>query len=217
MPAYNEGAVIASALKPLIERGFSVVVVDDGSADDTSAQARALGASVLRHVVNLGQGAALQTGIDWALAQGAALVCTYDADGQHDVKDVQALLDALNSAGADVALGSRFLGEAGAIPPLRRLVLKAAIWFTRLHTGLALTDSHNGLRAFTRRAVSQFRIRQPGMAHASEILEHIARLGLKYVEVPVTISYTSYSLKKGQSALGSVRVLLDLWVGRALR
>jgi glycosyltransferase involved in cell wall biosynthesis len=217
VPSYNEGRVIASAVSPLVARGFSVVVVDDGSADDTGAQARSAGASVLRHILNLGQGAALQTGIDFALSKGARFVCTYDGDGQHHPQDLETLLDALAAAGADAALGSRFLGGAAGMPPIRRLVLKGAIVFTRLHTGLSLTDTHNGVRAFTREGISRFRILQPRMAHASEIIEHIARLKLKFVEVPVTISYSEYSLKKGQSAFGSFRVLLDLWTERMLR
>lgn len=217
VPSYNEGSAIAAAVSPLIARGFSVVVVDDGSADDTASQAQAAGAAVLRHILNLGQGAALQTGIDFAVLRGARYVCTYDGDGQHHPQDLEALLDALISSGADVALGSRFLGRAAGMPFLRLLLLKGAILFTRLHTGLSLTDTHNGVRAFTREGVARFRILQPRMAHASEILEHIARLNLKFVEVPVTISYSAYSLKKGQSAFGSFRVLLDLWTGRMLR
>jgi glycosyltransferase involved in cell wall biosynthesis len=208
--AYNEATTIGRVVTELGRAGYQVVVVDDGSADQTRYIAAAAGAHVVTHPVNLGQGAALQTGIDYALAQGADILVTFDADGQHRVADIPVMVEALWRERADFALGSRFLGQTYNLPTLRRWVLYAATIFTRLTTGLRLTDSHNGLRALTRRGAAAIRLRQNRMAHASEILVEIAHSGLRYVEVPVTIEYTAYSLAKGQRLGDSVAILLDL-------
>jgi len=215
--AYNEAAVIARVVGDVARAGYAVVVADDGSADATAARARSAGAAVISHPFNLGQGAALQTGIDYALAHGADVVVTFDADGQHRVADIARLLDALADASADFALGSRFLGQAPALPPLRRLLLYAATAFTRLTTGLRLTDTHNGLRAMTRRGAAAIRLKQNRMAHASELLGQIAASGLRYVECAVTIEYTAYSLAKGQRMRDAVLILLDLFARRLYR
>jgi len=212
--AYNEAAVIARIVDGVRRAGYPVIVVDDGSKDDTAGVAYAAGATVVRHPFNLGQGAALQTGIDHALAQSAEIVVTFDADGQHRVADIARLCAALAEEQADFALGSRFLGQAPNLPPLRRLLLKAATLFTRLTTGLALTDTHNGLRAMTRRGAAAIRLRQNRMAHASELLSEIGKSGLRYVERPVTIEYTAYSLAKGQNMRDAVLILVDLFARR---
>jgi polyprenyl-phospho-N-acetylgalactosaminyl synthase len=208
--AFNEAAVIAPIVSELVRRGYHVVVVDDGSDDTTGQEAFAAGATLVTHPVNLGQGAALQTGIKFALQQRAAYVVTFDADGQHRPADIARLIDALIDHDAAYALGSRFLGTTRGIPPGRRLLLQAAIWLTRAMTGLRLTDTHNGLRAMTRDGANRIALRQNRMAHASEILEQIAASGLPHVEVPVTIDYTRYSLAKGQRLSDSVAILFDL-------
>jgi polyprenyl-phospho-N-acetylgalactosaminyl synthase len=214
IPAYKETATIGGVVSTLRALGYAnVCVVNDGSPDETGELARRAGAHVLDHIVNLGQGAALQTGISYALANGAAYVCTFDADGQHQPRAVRDLLDALACSGADVALGSRFLGDAGRVPGSRRLLLKAALLFTRAHAHVRVTDTHNGLRVLTRRAAQLIRIEQPQMAHASEILQKLGAAGLRYVEVPVDVEYTPYSRKKGQSGFDSVKILLDLLYG----
>ena len=208
--AYNEAAMIGRVVSELRRAGYLTVVVDDGSADATGQIAAAAGAHLVTHPLNLGQGAALQTGMGYALSRGAEVLVTFDADGQHRVADIRRLVEALARERADFALGSRFLGEAQDLPPLRRLILRAATVFTRLTTGLRLTDSHNGLRALTRQGAATIRLRQNRMAHASEILAEIARSRLPYVEVPVSIEYTAYSLAKGQRLSDSVLILLDL-------
>jgi polyprenyl-phospho-N-acetylgalactosaminyl synthase len=212
--AYNEARTIGRVVAELASLPYRVVVVDDGSADETAEIAARAGAEVLRHPINLGQGAALQTGIDYALLRGASQVVTFDADGQHRPDDIAVLLAALSAHDADFALGSRFRGAAVDLPPLRRLMLRAATVFTRLTAGLDVTDAHNGLRAMTRRGAARIRLRQNRMAHASEILHQIAASGLRYVEVPVTIQYSRYSLAKGQRASEFVVILLDLFARR---
>ena len=217
IPAYNEAAIIGRVVTDVVARGYNVAVVDDGSIDETGRRAGVAGAIVVTHPINLGQGAALQTGIQFALRQGAEIIVTFDADGQHRPADIDSLIDALTTNNADFALGSRFLGGAVAMPPSRRILLLAATWFTRLTTGLKVSDTHNGLRAMTRRGASHIKLRQNRMAHASELLDAIARSGLRYVEVPVTIEYSRYSLAKGQRLTDSLRILVDLSAQRLHR
>jgi len=208
--AYNEAGTLARVISNVESYGFRAAVVDDGSKDATYRIALANGAVAIRHPVNLGQGAALQTGIAYALTRGAQAIVTFDADGQHRASDIEVLLAALKRENADFALGSRFLGRSLRMPVTRFLLLRLATLFTRLTTGLRLTDTHNGLRAMTRKGAQAIRLRQNRMAHASEILSQIADSGLRYVEVPVTIEYTAYSLAKGQRIGDSLTILSDL-------
>jgi glycosyltransferase involved in cell wall biosynthesis len=215
--AYNEAAVIGQVIGGVRRCGYPVVVVDDGSADSSAQVAERAGALVLRHPMNLGQGAALQTGIEFAIAEGAEFIITFDADGQHRPGDIAGLIAALVDNDADFALGSRFLGSSIDLPPARCAFLRAATLFTRITTGLQVTDTHNGLRAMTRRGAGHVALRQNRMAHASELLEQIARSGLRYVEVPVMIEYNAYSLGKGQRLSDSLSILVDLSAQRLHR
>lgn len=212
VPAFNEGQVIAATLGTLRALYPTVVCVNDGSSDDTAAQASAAGVIVLTHAINLGQGAALATGISYALKaldQWKYLV-TFDSDGQHDPAEIDALVQPLASGQADVVLGSRFLGRVQGMTSSKRLLLKSAVAFTRVTSRMKVTDTHNGLRAFTRAAIERIAITQHGMAHASEILHEIHRNRLRYVEVPTTVTYTDYSKAKGQSALNAVNIVFDM-------
>lgn len=214
MPAYNEGPVIADVVRGVLAAGANLVVVDDHSSDESGDTARAAGAVVVRHPVNLGQGAALQTGLDYALRAGAQVLVTFDADGQHRVEDALRLAELVLAGRADIACGSRFLGvEAQGMPRSRRLVLRAATVFTRLTTGVPVTDAHNGLRAMSREAAGSLRITHNRMAHASEIVAQIGQRRLRYMELPVQILYTPYSLSKGQRISNSLNILGDLLLG----
>jgi glycosyltransferase involved in cell wall biosynthesis len=217
IPAYNEAPVVASVAAEVSCAGYRVAVIDDGSSDATGARAAQAGAVVVRHPINLGQGAAIQTGIAFALGEGADILVIFDADGQHRVGDIAVLLDALSTQGAHFVLGSRHLGASVNQPLSRRILLKAATWFTRLTTGLSITDTHNGLRAMTRRGAQSINLRQNRMAHASEILHQIAESGLKHVEAPVTIEYSAYSLAKGQTLGDALTILTDLFARRLHR
>ena len=216
--AYNEAKRLGNTLQMLMnslaEVSVSFVVVDDGSNDATFDVARTFPVWVLRHPINCGQGAAVQTGIDFAVSQGAHSIVTFDADGQHDPNEIPRMLEPVLSGNVDIALGSRFLERTTNVPWTRRLLLRAAILFTRLTNGLKLTDTHNGFRVFSRRAAETIRIRQPQMAHASEILDQIAKYRLSYVEVPVTIRYTAETLAKGQSSWDAFRITGHLLAGR---
>lgn len=216
--AYNEEPRLGATLAGLRARGYeNVVVVDDGSRDRTHDVALGSGVWVLRHLLNLGQGAALQTGIRFALARGAATVVTFDADGQHDPDEIARVAAPVRDGSADVALGSRFLGRADNIPVSRKLVLKGGVLFTRLFSGIRVSDTHNGFRAFSRAAVERIKITQNRMAHASEILDQVQSLGLRYVEVPVTIRYSAETMAKGQSSWNAVKIVLQLLLGRFVR
>jgi polyprenyl-phospho-N-acetylgalactosaminyl synthase len=214
--AYREAGVIGDVVRPVAQFTPHVIVVDDGSRDDTGDRARAAGATVLRHVVNRGQGAALQSGIAFALKQGADVIVTFDADGQHDPRDLPALVEPIFAGRADIALGSRFLGQAEGIPAARRAILALAVLFTRITSGVRLTDAHNGLRAFSRRAAEKLDLQLDRMAHASEIIDQLQRTKLPYVEVPVNVRYTRYSLAKGQGNGNAARVAIDYLMSKLL-
>jgi glycosyltransferase involved in cell wall biosynthesis len=206
--AFNESKVIRSVVSEVAAAGYSVVVVDDGSRDDTAAAARVPGVTVLRHAINLGQGAALQTGIEFALRRRAEYIITFDADGQHCVEDLPALLGAL--ATHDIVLGSRFLGkEIEGASKRRKAFLKTATLMSNKMSGLTLTDAHCGLRAFRASAAPKLRITQDRMAHASQLLHKIKSSGLRVTEVPVTVRYTAHSMAKGQSGFQAIRILFD--------
>lgn len=215
VPAYNEAGAVGDVVRSLRGHFPTVVCVDDGSIDATSSEARTAGATVVAHPTNLGQGAALQTGFAFALTDpDVRWVVTFDADGQHRVDDALHLLDLARAAGVDVVLGSRFLTIGQRMPFVRRIVLRAGITFTRLTTGLPLTDTHNGLRVLARRAVESMELTLVDMAHASQLLGRIARHELTYMEGPVTIDYTAYSRKRGQSNVNALNIAFDLAVER---
>ncbi|MGO9114440.1 MAG: glycosyltransferase family 2 protein [Thermoguttaceae bacterium] len=215
--AYNEHRRIGAVLDDLLQLVKNIVVVDDGSRDGTAGEVLKRPVWLARHTVNLGQGAALQTGIAFALQRHAEYVVTFDADGQHCTTDLPMLIERLTAAGADFALGSRFLGNAEGIPWSRKLMLRMAVLFTRVFSGVALTDAHNGLRAMTRRGAEHVRLTMNRMEHASEIIDQIARSGLKYVEMPVTIRYTADSLAKGQETSAALRLGVKLLLEKVIR
>jgi glycosyltransferase involved in cell wall biosynthesis len=217
IPAYNESQVIGQVLTDLCPCPYHFVVVDDGSQDATPEIVRQYPVTLLRHLTNLGQGAALQTGISYALSfPSTRYLVTFDADGQHHPEDIRRMLKACQEGNYDVALGSRFIagGRAANIRAVKQIGLKLAIALTRLTTGLNLSDTHNGLRVFTRQAATRIKITQNGMAHATEILNEIARLKLRYVEVPVSILYSAYSVSKGQSLWNGINILWDILFGK---
>lgn len=211
IPVYNEAVVIGEVVTAALARFENVVCVDDGSSDGSAAEVAKTRAHLVRHPINMGQGAALQTGIEYALRTPSALqFVTYDADGQHRLEDCMLMLAELRSGEYDVVFGSRFLDARTKLTPAKRALLRLAVRFTNATSGLVLTDAHNGLRAFNREVAAALDLQQSGMAHASEITTKIAKHRFRYTEVPVHILYTDYSRAKGQSMLNSVNILFDL-------
>ena len=211
IPMYNDEKMITKVIKDLNSKGYNnVVVVDDGSKDNGySVVKKNTKAIVTKHIVNRGQGAALQTGMEIAIDRGAKYIVHFDSDGQHDVKDLDHMLKTLIDGKYDIVLGSRFLQE-NKIPLKKRIVLKGGIVFTYILSGIWLTDVHNGLRVMTAETAKKLNLQHDRMEHASEILDKVKSLNLKYKEVPVTIHYTDYSQTKGQSISNSINIAIKL-------
>lgn len=210
IPLFNEATVIEEVVRHARQTFPHVVCVDDASTDDSAARAEAAGAVVVRHPFNLGQGAALQTGMSYLLAAtDAAYLVTFDADGQHRVEDAAAMVERARAEDLAVVFGSRFLDNRTRPGFLKKIVLKVAVWITNQQTGMRLTDAHNGLRVLRRDAAAALDLRQNRMAHATEIVLQLSRSGLPWAEHPVHIVYTDYSKAKGQSLINSVNILVD--------
>lgn len=216
VPLYNEATVISDVITATRRTFPNIVCVDDGSRDDSAALAKAAGATVVRHPLNLGQGAALQTGIEWVLRYtDARYLVTFDADGQHRVSDALAMIEKAEAEDLSFVLGSRFLTGEHQAGLLKRIVLTTVAKISSLTTGMKLTDAHNGLRVLRRDAAEQIHLHQNRMAHASEIIDQLAASKLRWAEHPVTIDYTEYSMSKGQSLLNGINILTDRFFGRS--
>ena len=211
VPAFNEAQVIGDVVADLRSVFANVVCVDDGSRDDTGGVALRSGAHVVRHPVNLGQGAAIQTGVEYARRRsGAAVFATFDADGQHRVKDVARMAQRLAQGDADIVIGTRFAGKNHTgTPPLKRVILRAAAWLSPSSRRLGLTDAHNGLRVFNRTVADHLNLTMNGMSHAGEFIKLIDENRWRAVEEPVEILYTDYSMAKGQPLLNGVNIVFD--------
>lgn len=211
IPVYNEAKVINDVLKKVLKVFPNVMCIDDGSSDDSALEIRKTKAILIKHPINMGQGAALQTGIEYTREMYTIkYFVTFDADGQHRTTDAQAMVKELRKGKYDIILGSRFLGKSQNMKQSKLIVLKLAIKFSNLVSGIKLTDTHNGLRAFNREVADKLQITMPDMAHASEILDIIAKQKYRYKEIPVTIEYSDYSLSKGQGLVNAVNIGFDI-------
>jgi len=214
VPAFNEAGVIDEVVADLRSVFDHVVCVDDGSVDGTGEIALPAGAHLLRHPINLGQGAAIQTGIEYARKQpGAKVFATFDADGQHRIKDVAAMIDRLAAGDVDVVIGTRFArvpaSPASRPPLLKRIVLRTAARFSPRGRRLGLTDTNNGLRVFNKKVADGLDITMSGMSHANEFVMLIAENDWRVVEEPIEVLYTEYSKSKGQPLLNGVNIIFD--------
>ncbi|MGH3595869.1 MAG: glycosyltransferase family 2 protein [Mycobacterium sp.] len=210
VPAFNEAGVIGDVIADLRSVFEHVVCVDDGSGDDTGEIALRAGAHLMRHPVNLGQGAAIQTGIEYARRQPDAQVfATFDGDGQHRVKDVVAMIDRLAADDVDVVIGTRFGPGVGRPPLLKHVVLRTAAWLSPRGRRLGLTDTNNGLRAFNKTVADGLDITMSGMSHATEFIMLVAENRWRVAEEPVEVLYTEYSKSKGQPLLNGVNIIFD--------
>ncbi|MDD2487250.1 MAG: DUF2304 family protein [Candidatus Gracilibacteria bacterium] len=225
--SYNEGKYLNDVIDEILDYGFSkIVIVNDGSVDNTvrsvldkKLQHDGSDIILLSHLINRGGGSANKTGFEFLRRYGDSLkvkwVVTFDADGQMDINDMKTFIYEINkNAGTDVFLGTRFLlgGSASNIPLSRKIILSGSRVITYFFNSLWVTDPHNGYRVLSIDAVKNIKIDSDGMTYASELLDEVKRLNLKYKEIPVNIKYTEYSLKKahGQKNSNAWRILLEL-------
>jgi len=216
LPAFNEAVAIATVLKNLQQfqqqekfLKLHITVVDDGSTDSTSAICKSMKIKVLRHVLNRGLGGALATGMEYAKKNNFDYALTMDSDGQHDIADIPKAMKLLVENRADVVIGSRMLGQKG-MPKDRVLINKLSNYFTFLLFGILTSDSQSGFRAFNKTALAHMSLRTQGMEVSSEIFAEIKKYKLRLAEVPISVIYTDYSRKKGQTNLNSFNVGLKL-------
>jgi len=210
VPAFNEAGVIGEVITALRSVFTNVVCVDDGSADGTGDIALRAGAHLVSHPVNLGQGAAIQTGVEYARSQpGAQVFATFDADGQHRVQDVVTMINRLGSGDVDIVIGTRFGAGVSRPPLLKRLVLQTAVRLSPRGRKLGLTDTNNGLRVFNKTVADGLDITMNGMSHATEFIMLIAENRWRVAEQPVEVLYTEYSSAKGQPLLNGVNIVVD--------
>jgi polyprenyl-phospho-N-acetylgalactosaminyl synthase len=212
VPVYNEAAVLEQTLSELVAQKYNIILVDDGSTDNVDMIARQYPVFLLKHRLNIGQGAALQTGMNAAKVLGADFVVHFDADGQHDANEICRIMEPLLKNRCDIVFGSRFLqnDSSRSIPVAKKIVLRAARYMNWLFYGILLSDAHNGFRALNLKALEQIVFTQNRMGHASEILFFVKRNRLRYEEIPVTIRYNNYSRKKGQTIFNSINIFFDL-------
>lgn len=220
IPCYNEEPVIGEVISSALATFPNIVAVNDGSVDNSAQAIHKAGAHLVNHPVNLGQGAGIQTGLEYARGQpGAQFFVTFDADGQHQVKDVVRMVTRLREEPLDIIVGTRFGGANATdsqVPWLKQLVLKTVVALSPTTRKLGLSDAHNGLRVFNKKVAYELNLRMNGMSHASEIVSAIATHGWRVAEEPVDILYTEYSMAKGQSLINGVNILADNLLARRI-
>ncbi len=215
--AYNEEKRIKKVISNLKKQNYkNIVVIDDGSSDKTYEIARKEKVYVLKHIINRGQGAALKTGIDFAIQKKADIIVTFDADGQFLVKEIKNVVMPILKNEADISLGSRFLGKTINIPLLKKLVLKLGVIVVFILYGIKITDSQSGFRAMSRKAAEKINLTADRMEHAGEFFQEIKKNNLKYKEVPITVIYDRYSLKKGQNWNQSIELGIKMLIKRLI-
>ena len=213
IPALNEAGSIGKVIEDLFYYGYeNIVVVDDASADKTSETVKTFNVFLIRHPVNMGPGAAIKTGIDFALFDGADIIVTFDADGQHLAKDIYNLVQPIILNESEITLGNRFLNKTSKVPIFKKIILKAGALLMFLMYGILSSDSHNGLKAISRSAALKIDIRSNGWEYCSEVIEEIMLKKIKYREIPVTVKYTDYSIKKGQKIYNSFYIFSKMFI-----
>lgn len=218
IPAFNEEHKLGDVIHGLKKQGYNnIIVIDDGSKDKTYSIAKENNVDALRHIINRGQGAALKTGIDYALTKNAEIIITFDSDGQHQPEDIPHLIKPIQEGITDIVLGSRFLTQNSNVPFIRKIFLKGGAVIFRIMYQVKLTDSHNGLRALSRKAAETINLSQDKMEHASEIIEEISNKKLRYIEIPVTIKYTNYSIQHGQKTSNAFRILWGIFFNKLVK
>lgn len=217
LPAFNESQVIGGVLNELKKEikkfkniESEIVVIDDGSTDQTTKIANKAGVTVLKHIMNRGLGASLMTGLKYGKVNGKNILVTMDSDGQHKPQDIHKIISPIIYNNVDVVIGSRFLGKSIAMSWLRKLILKGSNLITYLFFGIYSTDSQSGFRAFSKKAIQKIILRTQRMEVSSELFSQIKKNKLAFTEVPIRVIYTPYSRAKGQSDVNAIKILLKL-------
>ncbi len=196
LPAYCEGEAIRKVIKDIQKEGHNnIIVVDDGSTDNTFTQSKSTGAITISHPINRGKGAATQTGIDAAKLLNADIIVTMDSDGQHNPKDIKKLIKPIIDNKADVAIGSRMINNKN-MPKSRILMNKLANLITYIFFGMMVTDSQSGFRAYNKKAYSNVYTYLDRYEFESEMLGQIKNAKLKVKEIPIKVIYTEHSKNK---------------------
>lgn len=220
IPAYNEQEMIGQVIKSLPQKikgvgKIDVLVVDDGSFDQTAKLAQKAGAQVLRHFLNRGLGGAFKTIFSYAKGEAYDILVTFDADGQHNPADIPKLIEPIVKGKKDVTIGTRWQRSKN-IPFSRKIINKFANIITYLLFSVWTTDSQSGLRAFSKKAIKLINIKSDGMEVSSEFFREIYINKLKFQEIPIEIRYTGYSQSKGQKLTNAPNVFFHLFM-RLLR
>lgn len=212
LPTYNEEQKIGCVVRDLFKHGYiNIVVIDDGSTDNTVGEATRAGATVLSHIMNRGQGAALQTGDEFAIQKEAKIIVHFDADGQFNPNDIAVGIKKLTEENLDIIFGSRFLDKRSKIPFFKKyFILPLSRVINNWITGLKLSDVHNGFRVMHRATAEKIQITQDQMAHNSQIPRLIKENNLKYGELPVEVFY----FENGQGVVGGFKILWDLLIAK---
>lgn len=213
IPAYNEEQMIGEVIRSLFiiikKIGLDILVVNDGSTDNTSAIASAQKVTVINHLLNRGLGGALKTIFAYAKVNGYDVLLTFDADGQHEAKDIPKLIDPIIKNRADVVIGTRWK-NLKKTPFSRFVVNQFANIITYLLFGIWTTDSQSGFRSFNKKAIQKIHLETDGMEVSSEFFREIFRNKLRFVEVSTDVIYTTYSTTKGQKLSNAVNVSFQL-------
>lgn len=212
VPAYNEASVIEETINSLKKYFNNIIVVNDGSTDDTLSILKNFDIKIINHPINIGVGGAFQTGFKYILINHKDCIgaITFDADGQHKVKDAIKIADELINTEYEIIFGSRFLGHEYKIPFIKRFVLRFVSVITNFFTGIKLTDAHNGLKGFKTSAINKIDIRLDGYAYETELIRQVSEKSISYKESSTDIEYSDYSKKKGQNILNGFIIIEDL-------
>lgn len=213
IPAWNEErniSKVVASVKPLVD---AVIVVDDGSSDDTYNLASAHDIIVLRHATNRGQGAGLQTGNEYALLAGADVIVHFDADGQFLAEEIGDLIEPIKRGEADVVFGSRFMEKKSEIPFFKKnIIMPLAKIFNNILGIKGMTDPQSGFRALSRRVAEKIKIEHDDMAHCSEILMKVFENNFKVKEVPTTVIYEEF----GQRLGGGIKIIKSIFIKKII-
>ncbi|MFH1457039.1 MAG: glycosyltransferase family 2 protein [Patescibacteria group bacterium] len=210
IPAYNEEKTIRQVIREVKNYIKNIIVIDDGSTDNTFEIAKNEGVVVYHHIINRGLGGALATGIQGAILEGADIFLTFDADGQHKAKDIPRMIKPIIESKADIVIGSRLLNISKNMPIFRRLANLTANVITNVLFNIKTTDSQSGLRCFNKKTAQLIDIKTNSMEVSSEIIKEIKSHNLKFTEIPIQAIYTDYSLSKGQNFVLGLKTVIKL-------